>query len=202
MSFRISTVLVVDDNPIARATAVHLIQDLGLKVVDAYDGATALVLLKANPKIDLLFLDVRMPGMSGPELAEAARALRPDIKVVFTSGVVEGGDVPSHVSFVRKPSLGSTREGNLWSFRGRSDDAFAIIAVASRRKETLSPRAPSLFEDILMSKKPTGVAAGNSEAIRIYERMEEERQRKAQAKAEANKPKKVTLPRLKFLDQK
>jgi CheY-like chemotaxis protein len=46
MSFRISTVLVVDDNPIARATAVHLIQDLGLKVVDAYDGATALVLLK------------------------------------------------------------------------------------------------------------------------------------------------------------
>ena len=103
MSFRISTVLVVDDNPIARATAVHLIQDLGMKVVDAYDGATALVLLKANPKIDLLFLDVRMPGMSGPELAEAARALRPDIKVVFTSGVVEGGDVPSHVSFVPKP---------------------------------------------------------------------------------------------------
>ena len=103
MSFRISTVLVVDDNPIARATAVHLFQDLGLKVVDAYDGATALVLLKANPKIDLLFLDVRMPGMSGPELAEAARALRPDIKIVFTSGLVQGGDVPSHVSFVPKP---------------------------------------------------------------------------------------------------
>ena len=51
-------------------------------------------------------------------------------------------------------------------------------------------------------KKPTGVAAGNSEAVRIFERMEEERQRKAQAKAEANKPKKVTLPRLKFLDPK
>jgi hypothetical protein len=53
-----------------------------------------------------------------------------------------------------------------------------------------------------MRKKPSGVAAGNSEAIRIYERMEEERQQKAQAKMEANKPKKVTLPRLKFLDQK
>jgi hypothetical protein len=53
-----------------------------------------------------------------------------------------------------------------------------------------------------MSKKPTGVAAGNSEAIRIYERMEEERQRKALVKTEANKPKKVTLRRLKFLDQK
>ena len=45
-----------------------------------------------------------------------------------------------------------------------------------------------------MAKKTTGVAAGNSEAIRIYERMEEERHRKAQAKAEANKPKKVTRP--------
>ncbi|HWE22252.1 MAG TPA: hypothetical protein VG758_34595 [Hyphomicrobiaceae bacterium] len=53
-----------------------------------------------------------------------------------------------------------------------------------------------------MTKKPKGAEAGNSEAIRIYERMEEERQRKAQAKAEANKPKKVTLPKLKFLDQK
>jgi hypothetical protein len=53
-----------------------------------------------------------------------------------------------------------------------------------------------------MSKKSTGVAAGNSEAIRIYERLEEERQQKVQAKAEASKPKKVTLPKLRFLDQK
>jgi hypothetical protein len=53
-----------------------------------------------------------------------------------------------------------------------------------------------------MTKKATGAAAGDSEATRIFERMEEERQRKAQAKAEANKPKKVTLPRLKFLDEK
>jgi len=53
-----------------------------------------------------------------------------------------------------------------------------------------------------MSKKPTGAAAGTSEAIRIYERMEEERKQKLQAKTEANKPKKVTLPKLKFLDQK
>ena len=53
-----------------------------------------------------------------------------------------------------------------------------------------------------MTKKPTGAAAGNSEAMRIYERLEEERQRKLQAKAEANEPKKVTLPKLKFLDEK
>jgi hypothetical protein len=53
-----------------------------------------------------------------------------------------------------------------------------------------------------MGKRPAGAAAGNAEAIRIYERMEKERKQKVQAKAEANKPKKVTLPRLKFLDEK
>ena len=53
-----------------------------------------------------------------------------------------------------------------------------------------------------MSKKSTGAAAGNSEAIRIYERMEEERKQKVQAKAEANKPKKVSLAKGKFLDEK
>ena len=53
-----------------------------------------------------------------------------------------------------------------------------------------------------MSKKPSGAGAGNSEAVRIYEAMEQERKRKVEARTEASKPKKVTLPRLKFLDQK
>ena len=57
-------------------------------------------------------------------------------------------------------------------------------------------------ERIPLPKKPTGTAAGNAEAMRIYEGMEEERLRKLQAKAEASKPKKVTLPKLKFLDEK
>ena len=53
-----------------------------------------------------------------------------------------------------------------------------------------------------MAKKTMRVAGGDSEAARIFQRMEEERKRKAQAKEEANKPKKVTLPRLNFLNQK
>ena len=52
-----------------------------------------------------------------------------------------------------------------------------------------------------MSKKVSGSAAGNSEAIRIYEKMEEEPKRKLAAKAAASKPKKVTLPRLKFMER-
>ena len=98
-----STVLVVDDNPIARATAVQLFEELGFEVVDAYNGKSALRIIESNPAIALLFLDVRMPGMSGPELAEAARNRSPELKIVFTSGVVEAHDVPSHASFVAKP---------------------------------------------------------------------------------------------------
>jgi hypothetical protein len=53
-----------------------------------------------------------------------------------------------------------------------------------------------------MSRKPRGDAAGNPEAARIYAAMEEERKRKLEARAEAAKPKKVTLPRLKFPEDK
>ena len=55
---------------------------------------------------------------------------------------------------------------------------------------------------IIDDKEADRSSSGNSEAMRIYERVEEERLRKIQAKAEANKPKKVTLPKLKFLDEK
>jgi CheY-like chemotaxis protein len=98
-----TTVLVVDDNPLARATAVHLFEDLGFKVVDAYNGATALQLIDIHPEIGLLFVDVRMPGMNGPELAEAAQRARPDLKIIFTSGYVDRRDAPPNVPFVPKP---------------------------------------------------------------------------------------------------
>lgn len=96
-------VLVVDDNPVARATAVALFEDLGFDVLDAYHGEHALRLVAANPDLCLLFVDVRMSGMSGPEFVEAARRIRPGIKVIFTSGYVHGIPVPDEVPFVPKP---------------------------------------------------------------------------------------------------
>src|SRR3954462_5192003 len=77
-------VLVVDDVPQVRATAVSIMEDLGCEVFDAYNGHQALKLLQAHPEIELLFADVRMPGMSGTELAEAAQRLRPDLKIALT----------------------------------------------------------------------------------------------------------------------
>jgi CheY-like chemotaxis protein len=97
------SVLVVEDNPMSRATAIAMFETLGFTVFDAYDGHHALALLEARPEIGLLFIDVRMPGMSGPELAKVVRKRRPDIKLLLTSGYVGPEGVPSDLPFVPKP---------------------------------------------------------------------------------------------------
>ena len=96
-------VLVVDDDPRVRATAVTMLKRLGCKVLDAYNGHKALEVLGAHPEIEILFADVRMPGMSGTELVDEARRLRPDLGVVLTSGYVGKEQVPEDIPFVSKP---------------------------------------------------------------------------------------------------
>jgi CheY-like chemotaxis protein len=95
-------VLVVDDNPGVRAMAVDMFEALGFTVLDSYNGDHALRLLAERPDIRLLFADVRMPGMNGVELAERAHQLRPDIKIVLTSGYVDGAPVDDF-PFLPKP---------------------------------------------------------------------------------------------------
>jgi CheY-like chemotaxis protein len=95
-------VLIVDDNPQVRGMAAELFASLGTVVFDAYHGEQALRLLLAHPEIELLFADVRMPGMNGVELVAAARRLRPGLKAVLTSGYVDHVPLPD-VPFIRKP---------------------------------------------------------------------------------------------------
>ena len=97
------TILVVEDNPLSRATAVSMFEALGFAVLDAYNGQHALALLETRAEISLLFVDVRMPGMSGPELADVVRQRRPDVKIVLTSGYVREDAVPQDLEFVPKP---------------------------------------------------------------------------------------------------
>ena len=109
-------VLVVEDVPQIRATAVQLFEELGCEVFDAYNGQSALKILEAHPEIQVLFADIRMPGMSGPELAQVAHRLRPDLKIVLTSGYVSREDVPDGIPFVPKP----WRTGDLADVVGRA----------------------------------------------------------------------------------
>ncbi|HSF48238.1 MAG TPA: response regulator, partial [Burkholderiales bacterium] len=84
------SVLLAEDDEAVRHSAAALLTDLGYRVIEAADGRAALERLEEPPEIALLFSDVVMPGgLSGPELAIAAKRLRPDLKILFTSGYAE-----------------------------------------------------------------------------------------------------------------
>lgn len=81
--------LLVDDNDDVREITALLLRDSGYHVIEASNGSAALAALGANPAIDLLIVDFAMPGMSGLQLLEQARARRPQIKVIFITGYVD-----------------------------------------------------------------------------------------------------------------
>lgn len=82
-------VLVAEDEAMLRLIAVEMLEDAGFRVFEAADGVEALDLLKANPDINLLVSDVKMPRMDGYALAEAGYALRPGLKVVLMTGYAQ-----------------------------------------------------------------------------------------------------------------
>jgi PAS domain S-box-containing protein len=87
-------VLLVEDDEMVRMYAHHLLEDLGYRVLSASNGPEALELLAKTPDVRLLFTDVIMPGgMNGRQLADAACKLRPNLKVLYTSGYTENAIV-------------------------------------------------------------------------------------------------------------
>ena len=91
---RAPRILVVEDQEAVRAVACGFLQDFGYDVIEAEDGLQALSRLQENPDIDLMFSDVVMPGaLNGFDLAQAARGIRPDLKIVHTSGYPKGAMV-------------------------------------------------------------------------------------------------------------
>jgi CheY-like chemotaxis protein len=103
------TLLIVEDDDAVRALTRTVLRDSSYNVIEAVDGDNAVRWVEENDKpIDLLVTDVVMPGMSGRELAERLRDLRPAMKVLFVSGytddaVVRHGLLDAEVSFLQKP---------------------------------------------------------------------------------------------------
>ncbi|RMF84530.1 MAG: response regulator, partial [Nitrospirae bacterium] len=84
------TILVVDDEPLIRMVAERFLERAGYRVVSAGGGEEALERLRREgAKIDLVLLDLTMPGMRGPQVVAALRAFLPDLPVVITSGYSE-----------------------------------------------------------------------------------------------------------------
>jgi PAS domain S-box-containing protein len=94
MPSRLRKILVVEDQEAVRAVACGFLADFGYDVIEAEDGFQALAKLQEDPDIDLMFSDIVMPGgMNGFDLAQAAGGMRPDIKIVHTSGYPKGAMV-------------------------------------------------------------------------------------------------------------
>jgi len=103
-----TTVLVAEDNDDVRAYTVDTLRQLGYRVLEAHDGPSALRLLdRTDVRVDLLFSDIVMPGMSGWALAKEALARKPDLRVLFTSGyprdIDASGTVGRSIALLAKP---------------------------------------------------------------------------------------------------
>lgn len=119
------TILLVEDEEPLRKVCTEFLEQLGYRMLAASNAKEAVALVEGySGKIDLLITDVVMPGLPGPELAEALLAFRPDLKVIFISGYAEGSLAPNGILkpgtvLVNKP--------------------FTIRALTAKLREVLGP---------------------------------------------------------------
>ena len=102
------TILLVEDEPAVRQLGVEALNELGYRVLEADNAASALQLLERHDDISLLFTDVVMPEVNGRKLAEEAIRRRPGLRVLFTTGytrnaVVHNGVLDPGVELLGKP---------------------------------------------------------------------------------------------------
>ena len=102
------TILVVEDDKLVRDYVLAQLHSLGYVTLDAANSSEALVLAHTGHPFDLLFTDVIMPGMNGRQLANEILKVRPELKVLFTSGYTENaiihhGRLDEGVMLLAKP---------------------------------------------------------------------------------------------------
>ena len=102
------TILVVEDDDGVRQYAAEILRDLNYQVIEAKDSASALRLLDADKKFDLMLTDVVLPGKNGRELANEVENRRPDAKIIFMTGysrnaIVHHGRLDAGIALIPKP---------------------------------------------------------------------------------------------------
>lgn len=103
------TILLVDDEPLIRMVAAEALREKGYQVLEADDALSALKSLGTKQALDLLITDVGLPnGMNGRQLADAARGMRKNLKVLFITGyaehaVLNHGTLENGMQIVTKP---------------------------------------------------------------------------------------------------
>lgn len=100
-------VLVVEDEFLVRDMIVHELTLAGFEVLEAGSAEDGLARAGEAGRLDLLFTDIRLPGMNGWQLAEALRARQDDVPVIYASGYAERADPLPRSKFLQKPYLPS-----------------------------------------------------------------------------------------------
>jgi CheY-like chemotaxis protein len=106
ISPEVTTVLLVEDEPLIRMHGMDILEDAGFRVLEAADADEAIAILEGDEAIHLLFSDVDMPGtMDGLQLVQLVHERWPDIGLLVTSGNhrLLDSDVPGSGRFFRKP---------------------------------------------------------------------------------------------------
>ena len=89
LSAKVRTVLVVEDEAVIRELILEVLHDQGWNCLHASDGNGGLALIQSHAEIDMLITDVGLPGLNGRILAERARQLRPELRILFITGYAE-----------------------------------------------------------------------------------------------------------------
>ncbi|OWV71752.1 hybrid sensor histidine kinase/response regulator [Rhizobium sp. R339] len=95
-------ILLVDDDTLIAMSSVEMLEDLGHDVVEANSGSQALELIRNGGHFDVMITDYSMPGMTGAQLAQAVRTIRPALPIVLATGYA---DLPAGAE-VDLPRLG------------------------------------------------------------------------------------------------
>jgi CheY-like chemotaxis protein len=93
--------MIVDDDPEVRVIVAEFLEDFGYRVLQADGGAQALDLLARTSDLRMIISDIRMPDMTGIELADIATQRRRDLKVILISGYFVSQQIERR--FLRKP---------------------------------------------------------------------------------------------------
>jgi len=86
-------VLVAEDEPVIRNLVLTVLTEWDYRTLEAADGVQALEYFRAGHRIDLLVSDIGLPKLNGLQLVEAARVLRPDLKVLFMTGYADSDKI-------------------------------------------------------------------------------------------------------------
>jgi CheY-like chemotaxis protein len=103
----VKTVLVVEDEDVVRGLVRQVLQGVGFDVLVARDGEEAFAIAEQH-HVDVLLSDLMMPNIGGREVAARLRASHPELRVVYMSGLAEGGlfsdgPLPAGTAFLEKP---------------------------------------------------------------------------------------------------